>query len=111
MSCPVEQAKAVQVYLFLSVTPAHSTFTLSKGKEAFDPDLHVWHIGRSLVSGVCSQRQRGHEKDSQADPAGTEPNLTVSSVWTEAKGEVLGYGGWRNERRNWLYSADLLTNP
>lgn len=62
MSCPMEQAKAVQVYLFLAVTPAHSTFTLSKGKEAFDPDLHVWHIGQVPGLGSLQSETEGTRK-------------------------------------------------
>lgn len=92
-SHPMELAKAFQVCLCCSVTPAHSPVALSMGRQAFDPDLHVWHISQG--PGLCSLWSETQEcqRDCLANLARAEPSLTLSFIWIKAKDKIWGYGG------------------
>lgn len=76
----MELAKAFQVCLCCSVTPAHSPLALSTGRQAFDPDLHVRHIRQGPGLGSPWSETRECQRDCLADLARAEPSLTLSFI-------------------------------
>lgn len=76
----------------------HNTLTLNKIQDAFTPGFA--HVVWKTVPWPWKPavRDRWKHKDSQADPTKVKPYLTVNSVWTDAKGKVLGYRRLINER-------------
>ena len=105
-SRPMQLAKAFQVCPCCSVTPAHSPLPLSTGRQAFDLDLHVWHIRQGPGLGSLRSETQECQRDCLADTARAEPSLTLSFIWIKAKDEIWGYGG----RRMRDMIEDLLTN-
>ena len=105
-SRPMQLAKAFQVCLCCSVTPAHSPLPLSTGRQAFDLDLHVWHIRQGPGLGSLRSETQECQRDCLADTARAEPSLTLSFIWIKA----WDLGLWRetNERHDWRSVNKLL---
>ena len=94
----MELAKAFQVCLCCSVTPAHTPLALSTRRQAFDPDLHVWHIRPG--PGLCSLWSETQEcqRDCLADLTRTEPDPKL--YLNQGQRQDLGLWRERNERHD-----------